>query len=101
MFVAPLPSWQHRDSLVGDAVVKNFAQHIRLLAAPFMLARCRIRQWLLVDFEKYLFERIFRRAGGHQLVHGPGSKYSWPFSLQLSCCLSSAQKEIHNILFLK
>ena len=41
MFVAPLPSWQHRDSLVGDAVVKNFAQHIRLLAAPFMLARCR------------------------------------------------------------
>ena len=30
--VAPLPSWQHRDSFVVDAFATKFAQHIRPLA---------------------------------------------------------------------
>ena len=47
-----------------------------LLLEPFILVRCCITLWLLVELN-FSGTFVLSRAGGHQLVHGPGLKYSW------------------------
>ena len=86
--VAPLPSWQHRDSCVVDTFATQFLPSIYVpFLEPFTLERCCILSVVIGEFggvplrENVSGILMLPRAGRHQLVHGPESKCSWKMYL--------------------
>ena len=68
MFMAPLPSWQHRDSLTPCCTV-----HSGTVLYPSVVIGGFGDVPLRENFSGIF---VLPRAGVHQFVHGPGSKYS-------------------------